>query len=393
MKTERKNNLFGLFFIAITLLLFTPLNAEVISSDIYGYSIDFPEGFSIADCTQDERSVLFEHTMVPVQAVIRVWPSDSTKNSADCLNSTLKKLSASGEVSEVRWRNRDCSLSKISVPQNVLGQEMQGWAVCIPLPSETDYLCVISYCPKDKFYDLEQFLLSIMDSIMIDRASRREAGIITTFAFPKTSPVDITLNIAGQKIKTQIDKDDSQANQFVVDREFAVFKIFASTNLWKEAWQRFYRLIAKDAMGRVKKPAFDISAALFNSEADELTVAQALLTWTQGFGYERASATPDKADFTNIPAVLAGSGSDCDSRSMLLMTLFKNMNIDSVMYISVEYSHAMAGVYLEGKQGQYFELDGKKYLTGETTAKDLTWGMISANMQDRSKWIPVELYD
>jgi hypothetical protein len=393
MKTERKNNLFGLFFIAITLLLFTPLNAEVISSDIYGYSIDFPEGFSIADCTQDERSVLFEHTMVPVQAVIRVWPSDSTKNSADCLNSTLKKLSASGEVSEVRWRNRDCSLSKISVPQNVLGQEMQGWAVCIPLPSETDYLCVISYCPKDKFYDLEQFLLSIMDSIMIDRASRREAGIITTFAFPKTSPVDITLNIAGQKIKTQIDKDDSQANQFVVDREFAVFKIFASTNLWKEAWQRFYRLIAKDAMGRVKKPAFDISSALFNSEADELTVAQALLTWTQGFGYERASATPDKADFTNIPAVLAGSGSDCDSRSMLLMTLFKNMNIDSVMYISVEYSHAMAGVYLEGKQGQYFELDGKKYLTGETTAKDLTWGMISANMQDRSKWIPVELYD
>ena len=67
--------------------------------------------------------------------------------------------------------------------------------------------------------------------------------------------------------------------------------------------------------------------------------------------------------------------------------------MDSVMYISVEYSHAMAGVYLEGKQGQYFELDGKKYLTGETTAKDLTWGMISANMQDRSKWIPVELYD
>lgn len=393
MKTERKNKLFGLFFIAITLLLFTPLNAEVISSDIYGYSIDFPEGFSIADCSQDERSVLFEHTMVPVQAVIRVWPSDSTKNSADCLNSTLKKLSASGEVSEVRWRTRDCSLSKISVPQNVLGQEMQGWAVCIPLPSETDYLCVISYCPKDKFYDLEQFLLSILDSIMIDRASRREAGIITTFAFPKTSPVDITLNIAGQKINTQIDKDDSQANQFVVDREFAVFKIFASTNLWKEAWQRFYRLIAKDAMGRVKKPAFDISAALFNSEADELTVAQALLTWTQGFGYERASATPDKADFTNIPAVLAGSGSDCDSRSMLLMTLFKNMNIDSVMYISVEYSHAMAGVYLEGKQGQYFELDGKKYLTGETTARDLTWGMISANMQDRSKWIPVELYD
>ncbi|HAC32567.1 MAG TPA: hypothetical protein DCF70_08090 [Treponema sp.] len=386
-----KNKLTGLLFIAVS--LFMPLSGEVISSDIYGYSIDFPEGFSIADCSQDERSVLFEHTMVPVQTVIRVWPSDSGKSSEDCLNSTQKKISATGEVSPVRWRNQDCCVSRISVPQNVLGQKMEGWAVCIPLPSATDYLCVISYCPEDKFYNLEQFLLSVLDSIMIDRGSRREAGLITTFAFPKTTPQSITLNIAGQKIQTQLDKDDSQANQFVVDREFAVFKLFAETNMWKEAWQRFYRLIAKDAMGRVKKAAFDISAALFNSTADELTVAQALLTWTQGFGYERASATPDKADFTNIPGVLAGLGSDCDSRSMLLMTLFKNMNMDSVMYISVEYSHAMAGVYLEGKQGQYFELDGKKYLTGETTAKDLTWGMISANMQDRSKWIPVELYD
>ena len=86
-----KNKLTGLLFIAVS--LFMPLSAEVISSDIYGYSIDFPEGFSIADCSQDERSVLFEHTMVPVQTVIRVWPSDSSKSSEDCLNSTQKKIS------------------------------------------------------------------------------------------------------------------------------------------------------------------------------------------------------------------------------------------------------------------------------------------------------------
>ena len=369
------------------------LHAELISSDVFNYSIDFPEGFSIADCSQDERAVLFEHTLLPVQTAIRVWPKSDFKSSEACLSSTLKKISGIGEITSLKWRNQDCALSQISIPENILGTSMSGWATCIPLPQKEEYLCILCYAPKDKAYDCEQFILSTLDSIMIDRGSFRESGIVTQFAYPRTKKMEITLEISGTKIKTAMDKDDAEANQFVVDREFAVFSIFASEKSWKEAWQRFYRMIAKDSMGRTKRIAFDISSALYAKAMDDAQVSQALLTWTQNFNYERKSASADKADFTNIPAVILGSGSDCDSRSMLLMVLFKNMNLDSCMFISVEYSHAMAGIVLDKKQGQYFELDGKHYLTGETTAKNLTWGLMPADMQDRSKWIPVELYD
>ena len=387
----------------ILLLLFTaPLNflfSEVISSDVFGYTIDFPEMFQIIDMTEDERSILFEHQLLPVQAAIKIWPQKSYTNSQDCLKATLGKIASTQDVTGVKWRNQSCAVSRIQMNEAVLGEKMEGWAVCTPLPQTKDYFVMLSYAPENKAYDCEQFILSLLDSIMIDRGSRREAGLITTFAFPKKGNKSIELEIEGEKIKTFMDEDDAEANQFVVDREFAVFKLFIDQQCWKEAWQRFYRLIAKDGIGRLKRPAFDISTALSpacndaDPENPSAAMAQKLLTWIQGFNYERPSATPDKADFTNIPATFTGSGSDCDSRSMLLMLLLKNMNIDSCMFISVDYSHAMAGVCLEGKMGQSYTLDEKEYLFGETTAKNVTLGMIAADMQDRTKWIPVELYD
>ena len=74
------------------------------------------------------------------------------------------------------------------------------------------------------------------------------------------------------------------------------------------------------------------------------------------------------------------------------MTMFTSMGLDSIMLVSVDYSHAMVGLHQEGKLGQSYTLDGKEYLFGETTAKKMTFGKIDSKMQDRSKWIPVELY-
>ncbi len=388
----------AILVLAITSVFY--IYPELVSSTAFNYWIDLPELYQITDCSEDERAILFGHQRLPVQAAVKIWSKSEAKNSSDCLSRTMKKVSAKGQITQLKWRNQNCALSQIQIGQEVLGTPLSGWAVCIPLPSGTDYFTMLCYAPSDKAYDVDQFMLSTLDSIMIDRGSFREPGIITSFAFPKKGQLPLNLEIAGTQISTFLDKDDMEANQFVVDREFEVFKLYINEQCWKEAWQRIYRMIAKDGMGRVKKPAFDISAALYEKcrtldpENPDAAMAQTLLTWAQNFKYERKSASADKADFTNIPATITqSSGSDCDSRSMLLMILLKNMNIDSCMFISVDYSHAMLGVYLEGKQGQIYTLDQKDYLFGETTAKDITLGKISAKMQDRSKWIPVELYD
>ena len=154
-------------------------------------------------------------------------------------------------------------------------------------------------------------------------------------------------------------------------------------------------------MERVKKVSFDIYTALRETSEKkdpknpDAAFAQILLNWVQYFKYERKSSTYDKADIESIPAILEGGSSDCDGRSLLLMCILKNCSIDACMFLSAQYSHALLGVYFPDKLGQTIKVDdganGKDYLVGETTTKDLTFGLIAADMTDRKNWLPVEL--
>lgn len=385
-----------LFFAAFLSLALFPASADFLTSEKYGYTIDFPEGFNVLNGEDDGSSALIQHSFMPVSAMLKVWPDGTYKNAKEAMEETFKKLSASGETASVQWRNQDCVIGQFSMQNAAVKTKQAGWACAIPLPMKKGILTLLSYADEAKAYDADQFMLSVLDSIMIDRGSFHESGIVTQFAYPKKGTEKVTLKIAGKTIATTLDKDDVEASQFVIDREFQVFKLFVNTKLWKEAWQRFYRQIARDSMGRLKKCAFDIhnalesEAAKKDSENPEAAMAQMLLNWVQYFEYDRtAQSSPDKADIASLPAVLKGKGNDCDARSLLVAVLLKHMGINSCIFISNTYGHAMTGAVLEGKLGQTITADGKEYLVGETTAKDLTFGKMDASMADKSKWISV----
>ncbi|MBQ9538918.1 MAG: hypothetical protein IJU95_06580 [Treponema sp.] len=171
----------------------------------------------------------------------------------------------------------------------------------------------------------------------------------------------------------------------MIEREYELLTIYAGNPSWKEAWQRYYRMIFRDSCDRLRRPAFDIYNALAPDCADETDLAQRLLEWTQGMGYEREK---NNSDFASLPSMLLGGGSDCDARSMMLAVLLRAMNMDSCMFVSATFSHALAG-FVSSHPGHSFSVDGKNYLMGETTARDLTWGKVSAEMDDASQWIPV----
>ena len=119
----------------------------------------------------------------------------------------------------------------------------------------------------------------------------------------------------------------------------------------------------------------------------DIKYAQALLSWVQTFGYERAKSK-NESDFTSLPAAISGKGSDCDSRSMLIAALLNYTGIDTALLISRDYSHAMVVTDIPAP-GQTFTMeDSREYLMGETTAK-VTWGTIAADHADRTKWMCV----
>lgn len=380
-----KSKRFSIFLIFILFVFAFPVYAELLSSSTYGYSIDFPEGFVLTGSTGNGKAYQFENTLFPVQVVIKIYEKNEYSSVQNAMNKTLQRLSATSETAEITWRNTDCVLAQFKMP---LGNTVYtGWGVCVALPEDKGCFTMLAYSSKNEY---EPVIISSIDSIFIDNGSFYEAGPVTTFAFPKTKDKSIQLKIADFTVNTVLDADDIAANEFVIEREFNVLRLYSESNLRISAWKRYYRQIYRDAFGRLKRPAFDIYTALRSYAVKTDTnindyVAEKLLSWTQGFKYERNF---QKSDISSIPGVLSGQlASDCDSRSLLLAILLHQMNMDTVLFVSSVYSHAMIGVDLK-LPGAKIEVEGKEYLLGETTAH-IPIGRIAQDMSVTENWIGI----
>lgn len=389
---QSKNKIFRLahiFFIILIIFPISNLYAEKITDRDFGFSLDIPEGFEISDYTQDGMSYVFSHPNIPVTLVMKIINDAETNSSSEILKKNLSKLSAKGETDTFKWNGTDCGISTFSM---TLDDNYFGWAVTTPLKIDNYYVLLLCYAPESK-RGCEQFIISTINSLCFNEELLNTPGIITSYAFPSEGKKALSLNIGGKQIKTFIDRSDEDASKFVIDLEYAVLTLYGKHKLWKEAWQRYYRMIYRDNAGRLQNAAADIYNALYpelknkwHQDAD-IKYAQALLSWVQTFNYERA-ATKNESDFTSLPASLCGKGSDCDSRSMLVSALLNYTGIDTAILISREYSHAVVVTDIPAP-GQTFTMEnGREYIFGETTSK-VTWGMIAQDHADRKKWIPV----
>lgn len=382
------------FCISLLIFIFTSFCfAEPILNTELGYSLDIPEGYKLADYTEDGMSYLFTHPNIPVSLALKVVYNDNVKSTSEALELSLKKLNAMFQADQFAWNNTPCSISTFNMK---LDQNYSGWATATPTKIDNAYLVLLCYSPSDKKDICEQFIISTLNSLCIDDYYYNTPGIITTYAFPLEGNKKINLKINGRSISTKIDKIDEEASQFVVDLEYSVLTLYAKHNAWKEAWQRYYRMIYRDSYSRMQNVSTDLYNAFFeeckekNPLTAEISYAQILLSWTQNFNYIRANEAK-QSDFTSIPSAIAGKGSDCDSRSLLLCVLLKSIGIETLLLFSPEYSHAIAATQIDAP-GQKYHLDGveEEFIFGETTAK-VTWGMIAQEHSDRSKWIPVIL--
>lgn len=401
--------IFAFVLVAMPLSAF----AEYVPDDEYGYSLDLPEGFRIADATEDGMSYLFAHDRMPVELILKLY--DNTMDAPETMAIALKRLhSTYGEMETFEWRNVDCAVTQFKM----MGQ-YEGWGLSVPLALKNATLVLLCYAPSDVADSVQQFIISCINSLAVDRGSYYEPGPITTFAFPKTGALPVTLEIAGKSIKTEIDSDDVEAAQFLVECEYAVLTIYAGHEKWREAWQRYYRMIFRDSAGRMKRVAFDIRNTLMplasgaarsgntsegvsttaidtDGNAQPLTIAtnnekvalvQMLLSWTQDFSYERGKAA--STDFTPVPACLLGEGNDCDSRAMLLSAISHHLGINSAVFVSREYGHALYGADLPEK-GAKIKAGETEYLLGETTTK-VALGLVAQEFSDIKKWLAIPM--
>ena len=377
------------YFLFIIFAITSYSFSEQITDRDFGFSLDIPEGFEIADYTEDGMSYVFSHPNIPVTLVMKLTEEKNAKSAAEVLNKNLKKLNASGETDSFKWNGTVCGISYFSMS---LDDNYSGWAVSAPVKIQDYYVILLCYAPESK-KGCDQFIISTINSLSINNEYLNTPGIITSYAFPPEGSESVLLKIGGKEIKTSLDKSDEEAAKFVIDLEYSVLNLYANHKMWKEAWQRYYRMIYRDNAGRLQQTAKNIYDSIYpelkksKPQDADIKYAQALLSWVQTFGYERTQSKIE-SDFTSLPASIKGKGSDCDSRSMLVSVLLNYTGIDTAMLISREYSHAVVVTDIPAP-GQTFTMEnGREYLFGETTAR-VTWGMMAQDQADRTKWIPV----
>lgn len=415
MKTKK------LCLFSVFLLLVSFARSEVLGSSVYGYSIDFPEGFFLQEATQDNTGFHLTHSFLPAETVIRIYKQSQYGNSQEALSDTLTKLSGQGDFSQVDWLNRDCTIADFVINPAQDGTLFKGWAVSSDLPLDKGYIVLLAYSPLGNKDDLDQsmhqFLISVIDSLMFttQRASYFNSGPVTTFSFPRNTPSDnisedfsqespegspetspqnkeaVTLSINGTEVHTAICPQDIEAQEFVIGREFAVLNLYAGTDLAISAWTRYYNQIYRCSFASLEEASFAIFARLRekdsvkNGENKDLALAQELLTWTQSFTYKRDTQS---TDFSSPTAVLAGKTfSDCDSRSLLLAILLHQMNYKTLMFLSPVHQHAMLGIAIDAP-GAKMAVNNTNYLVGETTAP-VAIGLIAKDISVITDWIPV----
>ena len=314
-------------------VIFGSAFAEILNSPTWGYSVDLPEEFVLVD-KNGADSYMFENAFISSSVIIKAYKKDRFSSSLEAMETVMNQLGAEFECAESEWRNTDCIVSQFAF--NLGGISNTGWAVSSLLQDSKGYVVMLCYSPTEVFYDLEQFIISCVDSLCIDYGSYYSPGPITSFAFPKGETENHSIEIDGEKINFTLDSSDIEAEKFVIEREYAVLCLYQDSEMWIEAWQRYYRQVYKNAYSRLSKAAFNIYNKLIkncNSENADVEMAQKLLSWTQSFNYQRDFTS---ADFTPITAAITGTGSDCDSRAMLLACLLHHMNYDTCLFVSAE---------------------------------------------------------
>ena len=388
---QKKSIILILCLFLFSFFVFQKAGAEIIKDIDYGFSLDIPEGYILEEQSSDGNSLLFSHPNIPVTFVVKI-SNEIIDEISQILQQSMNKLSAEYEIDKIIWSEQKCAISSFTMK---LDQNYEGWAVSVPLKMPYSFLTLLCYAPQYLNGGAQQFIISTLNSLSLDyRNQKKASGIFTEYAFPKEGQKQLCLEIAGKKINTYIDNVDISASQFIVDLEFAVLSLYANHKLWKEAWQRYYRMIYRDSLPRIEQVSIDIFNKLYplaekkDSKNADIVFAQYLLSWVQTFEYKREQ-TKNSSDFTPIPHVLCGEGNDCDSRSMLVSAILNLCGYDTIMLVSREYSHAVAATCIEAP-GQKYHLkeNDKDYIFGETIEK-ITWGMIAQNHSDRTKWIPI----
>jgi len=359
------------------LLLLIPsfVFAEGLYSPTWGFSLDLPEYYEYSEGDGKDRFSFKGPEGAVFDLVVYNGVYANIKEMAE---DVTKRLGSKGDIDYFKYNGKQAAVLELN-----FGDKLNGWGTCVELAgtkgSRPPLLLSLAYGPAAKS-ELTLFHFSALDSIAPSNAEILYPGMITEYSYPRGE--QIITPIASSGVTAAICKDDAEAAQVFIEREFKILSTYVNTPAWQNAWIRYYRSIYRDSYTRVK----NIAEALIRKwgRGNERAFAQKALAFVQGFKYER---NHEGSDFLNLISTACEGGGDCDSRAMLWAIILNYADIRAAMMISPEYSHAMGLADVAGA-GARFEAYETNWLVAETTAK-IDIGLIDKEQADPKNWFGI----
>ncbi|MDR0644456.1 MAG: hypothetical protein LBG05_06035 [Treponema sp.] len=360
------------------------LQASPLAFSAWGFSLDLPEEYELID--GDLQNTFSFQSSAGAFLDMKV---DVSGVSLETLSETVRKqLKNEGETEIFDYRGRKAFIIELNFI--IGGEGITGYGLGFELEKKGDavpLLLALAY-NKVEAGDMTFLHTSALDSIAPVYAARLYPGAMTDYSFPRGEFK--TVPLAGGEGSALFHENDAAAAQYVIDREDLVLSRYASSPLWKEAWQRFYRVVYRDSFDRIKHATFILERRWNVPTLDNRKLADRALRWVQTFTYERDL---EGSDFVNLVTAATEGRGDCDSRSLLWAVILRQANIPSAIMVSREHSHAMGLADVtdaENGDNARFPFADKKWLVAETTAK-IGIGLIEESMKDPRRWLGVEL--
>ena len=365
-----------------------PLHAEEHASE-RGYYVDLPEGFKLVDGDGKSRYA-FVDPLEGMEFDLFLYEPGRFPTAAAIADTIAAKLGSKGEREDYSYEGRKAVFQELGFSMG--GAAKKGYAVAIAgraavgaNKAEPSY-ALLAYSDATGFDAYSDFILSSLDCFSIDLAAKRAPGPVSQYilAFPATRDSIKQVKFGATTLDQPWSAEEATQVEETAGREFRVLQAYTDeASLWQEAWARCYRMIYRESARRMDQLVAAIDPLLPDDPTD---AARTLLKWVQDFHYERDTNGIDFVD--PLTAATEGRG-DCDSRAMVMALILERRGIQTILMLSRDYSHAMAGIDVPGG-GQRFNFAGKDWLVAETTAH-AGLGMISADQADWKKWLGVSL--
>jgi hypothetical protein len=393
--------------------LFIPLfiYAFPTGSPSWGFFIDLPEEYELVN-TDGASSFIFQ-SETGASVYIKAYDAGKYDSVEAVADSVQKQLKNQGETETFDYRGKKAVILELSFPNGP--EQAFGYGLCLELDGKEaktaggfsgggvfpgaaqgnspaskgklsagkPFLVVLAYSGVQSD-ELTIVHLSALDSVSPSLADKHGPGPITEYTYPRGEAKNLAL--AGGLGQAVFRENDAEAAQYLVDREYMVLERYADHPRWKEAWERYYRMIYRDSFERLQNAAFILERAWNVPALTNRDLANAVLKWTQEFVYERS---PEGSDFVNLVSAATEGRGDCDSRALLFALILEQADIPATMMVSKEFSHAMGLVDVEG-EGARFLMESKELLVAETTAH-VDIGLINESISETVKWFGVKL--